>query len=92
MEKRKSRLIILCLLTGFLLFLKPVNPAATTQYTIYFYNPETNINNFASLKIEFDTYLASLGPYQFQPFSDKDTFEKYIAKKRDCIFLISTWH
>ena len=84
--------IILCLAVGFLLFPKPINLTATPKYTICFYNPEISINNFASLKIEFDTYLANLGPYQFQPFSDKNTFEKFISEKRDCLFLISSWH
>lgn len=88
----RYRLIILCLMMGCLLFLCPINPTASSQYTICFYNPETNINNFASLKIEFDTYLSTLGHYQFQPFSDKDTFEKFIAKKTNCAFLISSWH
>lgn len=89
---KRYRLIILCLIVGFSLFLTLINPVASSKYTIYFYNPETNINNFASLKIEFDTYLSSFGPYEFQPFSDKDTFEKFIAQKRDCAFLISSWH
>lgn len=86
------KLIILSLIVGFLLFLGAIRLTAASKYTIYFYNPETNINNFASLKIEFDTYLSNFGNYQFQPFSDKDTFEKFIAKKKDCVFLISSWH
>lgn len=90
--RKRYGLILLCLMTGILLFLCSISPAATSRYTIYFYNPETNINNFASLKIEFDTYLASLGPYQFQPFSDKKTFEKFIAREGNCVFLISSWH
>ncbi len=89
---QRYRLIILYVMVGLLVFLYSINSTASSKYTIYFYNPETNINNFASLKMEFDTYLSSRGPYQFQPFSDKDTFEKYIAQKRNCIFLISTWH
>lgn len=89
---KRCKLIIFYLIVGFLFFPMPITPTATSEYTICFYNPETNINNFASLKIEFDTYLSSLGHYQFQPFSDKDTFEKFIAKKRNCVFLISSWH
>lgn len=89
---KRYKLIIFYLIIGFLFFPVVITPTATSEYTIYFYNPEMNINNFASLKIEFDTYLSRLGPYQFQPFSDKDTFEKFIAKKRNCVFLISSWH
>jgi hypothetical protein len=65
---------------------------ADTKYTIYFYNPETNINNFASLKIEFDHYLSDYGLFKFQPFSNRETFEKVIAGKNDGVFLLSSWH
>ncbi|MEE9214981.1 MAG: hypothetical protein V3U54_09360 [Thermodesulfobacteriota bacterium] len=65
---------------------------ANSKYTIYFYNPETNINNFALLKSEFDKYLSDYGPFQFQPFSDRDTFEKFLFEKRDGVFLLSSWH
>ena len=61
-------------------------------YTIYFYNPESNINNFVLLKNEFDKYLSEHGQFTFQPFSDKETFEKFAAKRKDGIFLISSWH
>ena len=76
----------------FLLFLAVSHGAADSKYTVYFYSPEANINSFRSLKIEFDTYLSSFGPYQFQPFNDGKTFEKFIAGKTDGVFLISSWH
>src|SRR4030067_2322614 len=41
-----------------------------TRYTVYFYNPESNVDNFASLKTRLDVYLKNTGPYQFQPFCD----------------------
>lgn len=59
--------------------------------TIYFYNPETNINNFAILKTSFDSYLATQGNYQFQPFDKQENFEKSINKKGN-IYLLSSWH
>ncbi|GAX62210.1 transcriptional regulator [Candidatus Scalindua japonica] len=65
---------------------------ANSPCTIYFYNPETNINNFASLKVEFDKYLSSYGSFQFQPFSDSKSFEKFIAGRDDGVFLMSSWH
>jgi hypothetical protein len=65
---------------------------ADTKYTIYFYNPETNINNYALLKREFDNYLLNYGSFKFQPFSDRKTFEKFIAGKNDGVFLLSSWH
>jgi hypothetical protein len=74
------------------LLLIPTKIFADDTYTIYFYNPETNINNFASLKTEFDQYLSSYGSFQFQPFSDRNSFEKFIVGRSDGVFLISSWH
>lgn len=59
--------------------------------TIYFYNPETNIDNFATLKTAFDGYLANQGEYQFQPFDNKENFEEVLNKKGN-IYLLSSWH
>lgn len=59
--------------------------------TIYFYNPETNINNFAVLKTSFDSYLSTQGNYQFQPFDKQENFEQSINKKGN-VYLLSSWH
>lgn len=59
---------------------------------IYFYNPETNINNFATLKTAFDTYLVNHGDYYFQPFDIRENFESVIREKNGDIFLLSSWH
>jgi len=59
---------------------------------IYFYSSEANINNFKSLKMEFDRYLSKLGPYEFQPFSARDVFEKQVKGKENCLLLLSSWH
>jgi hypothetical protein len=59
---------------------------------LYFYSSESTINNFKSLKMEFDRYLNKYGAYEFQPFSDRETFEKYIKDKSQCILLLSSWH
>lgn len=64
-------------------------PAGTT---VYFYSPETNINNFSALKGEFDGYLAGHGSLRFQPFSDRETFEKVVVEKRPGLYLLSSWH
>jgi hypothetical protein len=59
---------------------------------IYFYSSESNINNFKSLKMEFDNYLSRLGPYEFQPFSERETFESEVKNKENCFLLLSSWH
>lgn len=60
--------------------------------TVYFYNPENNINNYSLLKSEFDAYLTKFGDYRFQPFSDRKTFERFLADDPDGLFLMSSWH
>ncbi|GAK59368.1 hypothetical protein U27_06352 [Candidatus Vecturithrix granuli] len=60
--------------------------------TIYFYSSETNINNFKALKMEFDRYLSEFGTYQFQPFSERETFEQEIKEKQNCVLVLSSWH
>ncbi|MGZ4955551.1 MAG: hypothetical protein ACXV8Q_10600 [Methylobacter sp.] len=59
---------------------------------IYFYDPETNVNNFAALKAAFDAYLLSHGGYYFQPFESKEKFEAVIHEKKGDVYLLSSWH
>ena len=59
---------------------------------IFFYSPETNVNNFSVLKAEFDTLLAPLGGHVFQPFSDRETFERQLEARPRGLFLLSSWH
>jgi hypothetical protein len=66
--------------------------ATGDKTTIYFYSSETSINNFKSLKMEFDRYLSRFGPYELQPFSDRESFDEHIRDKEQCILLLSSWH
>ena len=84
-----SVLAILCLLSC---FVAPSSFGQTEKTTIFFYSSETNINNFKSLKMEFDSYLNQFGAYEFQPFSEKQTFEEQIAQQQNCLILLSSWH
>lgn len=65
---------------------------AQQPLTIFFYSAESNVNNFSSLKAEFDRYLATQGAFRFQPFSDRATFEQTIRGEREGIFVLSSWH
>jgi hypothetical protein len=58
---------------------------------VYLYTPEINVNNFKALKTSFDAYLSGHGNYELQPFSDKETFEKYL-KMKNSIVILSSWH
>jgi len=78
------------LLIGLALFC--VISSGSGKIKIYFYSSETNINNFKSLKMEFDRYLSKFGPYEFQPFSARDVFEKQVKGKENCLLLLSSWH
>ena len=85
--------LFLILIYFFLVFPgTPVLCATPDKVVIYFYSSETNINNFKSLKMGFDKYLARYGPYEFQPFKDRETFEKQIKGKEKCLLLLSSWH
>ncbi len=59
---------------------------------IFFYNPETNINNFSLLKRSFDSYLSKHGEYYFQPFRNRSTFEKHALSDDKSIVIMSSWH
>lgn len=84
--------IILITLSCMLLGSFRCEASGSSKCTVYFYNPESNVDNFASLKTRLDIYLKNLGPYQFQPFCDRNTFETTIRGKHDCIFILSSWH
>jgi len=86
---RLSIALLFCVATLALTFAASAQVGKTT---IYFYSSETSINNFKSLKMEFDRYLSRLGPYEFQPFSERESFEKYVKDKNQCILLLSSWH
>jgi len=60
--------------------------------TLFFYNPESNINDFRSLKTLFDDYLSHKGKYQFQPFDNKESFENFLKQNKNDVFLLSSWH
>ena len=64
---------------------------ATEMKKVLFYTTDSNINNFKSLKISFDRYLQQFGLYEFQPFSDKSTFERYLTSD-NLIVILSSWH
>lgn len=64
----------------------------TKKITIYFHSSETNINNFKSLKINFDRYLSKYGRYEFQPIKDRTAFENRIHPGSRDILILSSWH
>lgn len=94
-EKMKYLHFSCCLFLFFLVVLFSLTAkgfAGGEKITIYFYSSETNINNFKSLKMEFDSYLSKFGSYEFQPFSDPATFEKHIRGEKKCLLFLSSWH
>lgn len=94
MFQRFHRLVFLILLLSLYcdLSLHSAENKDQSKQAIYFYNPETNINNFTSLKIAFDTYLGNYKNFTFQPFDDKRVFENSIIKHRAGVLILSSWH
>jgi len=86
------RLPAILIFFAVLSFSAPAGSVAPDKIPIYFYSSETNINNFKSLKMEFDRYLSRYGPYEFQPFVARDDFEKHVKGKERCLLLLSSWH
>lgn len=61
--------------------------------TILFYNSEANLNNYSTVKAQFDRYLSQFGPFKFQPFSKRDIFEKVVeTTKAPRILIVSSGH
>jgi len=60
--------------------------------TLCFYNPETNIDNFATLRTSFDDLLSKAGEFSFQPFDDAKVFEDTIKQKKCDVYLLSSWY
>ncbi|MGR3319467.1 MAG: PhnD/SsuA/transferrin family substrate-binding protein [Candidatus Anammoxibacter sp.] len=58
----------------------------------YFYNPESNVDNFASLKSTMDQYFKKSGNCRFQPFVNKEVFEKQFRGNQNALVIISSWH
>ena len=65
--------------------------ASADKTTIYFYNSETTINNFKSLKMEFDRYLGKFGPYAFQTFSIVVFYFEAEEKRYRIELILSCW-
>lgn len=76
----------------FVVFVDVKAATAAATHAILFYNPETNINNYAFLKSEFDSYLARRSNFRFQAFSKRATFEQILTNKPQGIFFLSSWH
>lgn len=81
-------LAVACMGVPFIRLSRAQAPGAT----IHFYSPETNINNFGTLKGEFDGFFAGLGGHKFQPYGDRAAFEKAMEGNAGSLFLLSSWH
>ncbi len=72
--------------------LKFAFPSQSEITTLYFYIPETNINNLAILKDQFESYLVKHGNYSFRPFSNQATFERFVKEDKKAVILVSSWY
>ena len=89
---KKFRVFFLLFLLVFIIAL-PIYAQIEKKGMILFYNPETNINNFASVKAMFDKYLSEYGEYRFQPFNKRKIFENSVGKiDSSTLVIASSWH
>jgi hypothetical protein len=88
----KRFLVLIPAALGLILFFTAGPAPGADKVLIYFYSAEANINNYKTLKAEFDSYLADLGPYEFQPFGDQTVFENRIRQGGRYLLLLSAWH
>lgn len=58
-------------------------------HKVYYYTTDKNIDNFKTLKVNFDRYLSKFGPYEFQAFTDKEMFETFLKKSNNIVMLSS---
>ncbi len=66
--------------------------SGSTKPALHFYIPESNINNFALLKDEFDSYLIATAAFEFHPFSSRALFEQHFTNLDGIAFLVSSWY
>ncbi len=83
--------VVLFCLCGMLVF-SPGRTSDENAATVFFFSPETSINNFSMLKGEFDLFFASAGNHKFQPFNNRQGFEDMLHSKRSGLYLMSSWH
>lgn len=60
-------------------------------HKVYYYTSADHIGDFKTLKVKFDAYLKRYGAFEFQAFSDKAMFEKFL-KKGDSLVMLSSLH
>ena len=74
-------ILLLCMLLS--------TSGARAGETYYFFNPESNVDSYASLKSEFENYFTSRGGFNFQPFDLGDNFEKVLSSRTNGVYLLS---
>ena len=86
------RRLVSTLLTSLSLFVfigVPIYAHATT--TIYYYNPDSNLTDYAGLKRTADGFLREIGDFQFQPFRDGNVFDMHTLMNSDGITILPSW-
>jgi len=59
--------------------------------TIYYYNPDSNLTDYAGLKRTADGFLREVGDFQFQPFRDANVFDMHTLMNSDGITILPSW-
>lgn len=88
----KRYVILITAVMACMLFAAGGPASGADRIVILFYSAEANINNYKTLKAEFDGYLSRFGPYEFQPFGEQAVFEQRLRETDRCLLLFSAWH
>jgi hypothetical protein len=85
------RFLLSYFIAGLLVFFSIEIGYASDHYQIYYFSPESNINNYSLLKREFDKYLEEQGSFRLQPFADSSSFTKIVLAQQNGLYLMSSW-
>lgn len=75
-----------------LLAIPHVTGSAASVHFFYF-NPDSGVNNFASLKSRMDSFLSSHGlAFSFQPFARFQDFDHQVKKHNPSLIFLPDWY
>ena len=87
----RKQLTTLAFSVGLMSFLLTMPSGRASSTTVYYYNPDSNLTDYAGLKRAADGFLAEFGEFQFQPFRDAAVFDMHTLMNSDGITILPSW-
>lgn len=83
---------LIALLFLLLLAIPHLTGSAASAHFFYF-NPDSGVNNFASLKSKMDSFLSSHGfSFSFQPFARFQDFDTQVKSRKPSLVFLPEWY